>query len=80
MKKLASFILSALLCVSMLAALPQAFCCDGSGTASADVGVTNPEEPKEPKPRPSAAPGKENQSGKPLQPNAPGDQNDDQTK
>lgn len=66
MKKLTSFILSALLCVSMLAALPQAFCCDGSGTASAGVGVMNLKEPKEPEPRPSAAPDKEGEPEAPF--------------
>lgn len=74
MKKLTSFILSALLCVSMLATLPQAFCCDGPDAAPiASVGVMNPEKPTEPEPRPFAAPGEGSGIEKPLQPNAPGD-------
>lgn len=73
MKKLTSLILSVLLCASMIAELPQASCCHGSGTAPASVGVTNPGEPGEPESRPSAVPGEGSEPEDPLQPNAPGD-------
>lgn len=80
MKKLTSFILSALLCVSTLAALPQAFCCDGSGASPTSVGVINPEEPGVPEPHPAATPGEGSGIEEPLQPNAPGGHNGDKGK
>lgn len=74
MKKLISIILSVLLCASMLAALPQAFCHDEPDTALVSMSVMDLEEPGEPESGPSAAP--DEGPEQPLQPNAPGDEDD----